>query len=184
MKNLEENRRDNFLGFDDQEPENGHLLRFEKKLSQSSVHPRTLLWKVSRIAAALIILAGLSSVFYLMNETDQTTQTLTADQNTEFPLEEAENYYKSEFDRQFIAISNNYQDDESKRMIGDSQLLIIELEKEYKELEVELKNTGDYRVATAMILNYKSRISILENLIEKLKYVTQLKDQENVTQTS
>ena len=95
-----------------------------------------------------------------------------------------ENFYQNEFDRQLVAISKNYQDEESKLMIEESQTLINELEKEYKELEKEMKNTGDYRVATAMILNYKSRISILENLIEKLKYVTQLKDQNDDTQAS
>ncbi|MFT6165681.1 MAG: hypothetical protein ACJAV5_001775 [Vicingaceae bacterium] len=38
---------------------------------------------------------------------------------------------------------------------------------------------GDRRVATAMILNYKSRITILENLVEQLEYVNQLKTQTN-----
>lgn len=184
MKNLEENRPHNSLDFDDQEPENGHLLRFEKKLSHSFIQPRNLLLKVSKIAAVLVTMVGLGTAFYFMNETKPENQPLSNEQNTSFPLEEAENFYKSEFDRQLMAISKNYQDDESKRMIEESQLMIHELEKEYKELEKELESTGDYRVATAMVLNYKSRISILENLIEKIKYVTQLKSQENEIKTS
>jgi hypothetical protein len=62
-------------------------------------------------------------------------------------------------------------------MLKESLELINELQKEYKVLEQDLKNTGDQRVATAMILNYKSRIEILEKLLEQLEYVTQLKNQ-------
>tara|TARA_B110000503_G_C7157385_1_gene417931 strand:+ start:979 stop:1188 length:210 start_codon:yes stop_codon:yes gene_type:complete len=64
-------------------------------------------------------------------------------------------------------------------MINESMLLIEGLQKEYSELENELKKTGDRRVATAMILNYKSRITILEKLVEQLEYVNQLKTQTN-----
>jgi type II secretory pathway component PulJ len=74
-------------------------------------------------------------------------------------------------------IANAYKGAESKQIVKESLELINELQKEYKVLEQDLKNTGDQRVATAMILNYKSRIEILEKLLEQLEYVTQLKNQ-------
>ncbi len=64
-------------------------------------------------------------------------------------------------------------------MIDESLQLINELQVEYKELEKEFKHTGDQRVATAMILNYKSRITILEKLVEQLEFVNQLKNQKD-----
>jgi ABC-type Fe3+/spermidine/putrescine transport system ATPase subunit len=74
-------------------------------------------------------------------------------------------------------IANAYKGAESKQIVKESLELINELQKEYKVLEQDLKNTDDQRVATAMILNYKSRIEILEKLLEQLEYVTQLKNQ-------
>tara|TARA_B110000046_G_scaffold15690_1_gene15014 strand:- start:23695 stop:23904 length:210 start_codon:yes stop_codon:yes gene_type:complete len=64
-------------------------------------------------------------------------------------------------------------------MIEESLQLINELQAEYKELEKEFKHTVDQRVATAMILNYKSRITILEKLVEQLEFVNQLKNQKD-----
>ena len=79
--------------------------------------------------------------------------------------------------KQLNNIAQAYTGTESKQMIDESMLLIKTLQKEYIELEKDLRKTGDRRVATAMILNYKSRITILEKLVEQLEYVNQLKNQ-------
>ena len=160
--------------FDDLEPLAGHRLRFENRV-EKELHQKRFNWKWLAAAASIAILISVGYVQW--NDPDQNNTAQTDSNHEEFPLKQAENYYENSFTLQLDLIANAYKGEESKQMLKESLELINELQKEYKVLEQDLKNTGDQRVATAMILNYKSRIEILEKLLEQLEYVTQLKNQ-------
>lgn len=171
------NEKFNPSDFDEAEPNLGHRARFEQRLDHE-IHKKNFTWKWFAVAASASILITIGYTEISRPEIETPSET-TANNVQEFPLKEAENFYENSFSQQLNNIAKAYTGTESKEMINESVLLIKELQKEYVELENELKKTGDQRVATAMILNYKSRITILEKLVEQLEYVIQLKTQTN-----
>ncbi len=176
MKNFDDLRKTNSSDFDVDEPSDLHFKKFDHLLDEEFHPKKSTPWKWVGTLAILIITIG-GGLFYL-NQIDDSTATAVAieEEKKEFPLEEAEFFYSNTIDSQLKLIAQTYQDKESKAMIQKSQELIDELELEYSKLEKELSSTADLRVAEAMILNYKSRISVLEILISKLKYVNQIKN--------
>ena len=102
----------------------------------------------------------------------------------DIPIEEAELYYKHSFENQMDLLATHSQSIEAKVLIEESQLMVDTLDMQYKQLEIQLKETGDQRVAAAMINNYKSRIKILETLIQQLKYVNHLKEENHENNAS
>lgn len=165
--------------FDDFEPLEGHKVRFQSRLDRD-LHRKQRPYSWLKVAASILVLFALSLSLYKVFPPKESETTASSEKTKEaLPLETAENYYEQSFNEQFTAIAKNYKDAESIAMIEKSEVLIQELREEYKLLEKELKLTGDKRVAAAMILNYKSRIEILEQLMKKLEYVNQMKTQKN-----
>lgn len=178
MNKLEHNRKQNLNLFDDAELNIGHVNRFETKLENELGKEKKSFPLHLKIAASIVILLGIGSLFIWNEKTGDSSIKTAKTNNIEntIPIDQAEFYYQNELDRQFALIAKNFGDTTSKKMIEESILLIQELKVEYKVLEKELKNTGNYQVATAMIINYKSRITVLEQLISKLNNVHQLKN--------
>ena len=172
------NKKYNLSDFDELEPNNGHQLRFEEKLDKE-FHEKKKNWTWLAAAASIILLISIGFFQWNGNDSIEPIAVQNEEDNSEFPLKEAENFYEYSFEKQFTVIADAYKGPESKQMIEESMLLIKELQSEYKQLEKDLKTTGDQRVATAMILNYKSRISILEELLKQLEYVNHLKNQKD-----
>lgn len=170
-----DNLKENKGLWDDQLPEKNHQERFEQKLNEHfpTSSKTSLNWL--KIAASLIVV--ITATWFLMkpNVSDSVAETNT---NSSLPIEDAEYYYKVTIDKQFEMLAAYNDSPEFNSMIEDSKELIMKLEADYKELQKELERTADYRVAAAMISNYKSRIKILEELIQNIQYVNHLK-QEN-----
>lgn len=160
--------------WEDQVPENGHHQRFEKKLDEQFSKTKKRGLTVWKVAATLIVL--ISSVWFLLNnETSTPNGELT--EASALPIDDAEYYYRLTIEKQFELLANYNESPEHQSMIEESKQMILQLEVDYKELEQELELTADYRVATAMISNYKSRIKILEELIQNIQYVNHLKEE-------
>tara|TARA_R110000868_G_scaffold313701_2_gene574644 strand:- start:594 stop:1133 length:540 start_codon:yes stop_codon:yes gene_type:complete len=172
------NEKYNLTDFNEQMPNDGHQLRFEERLNRE-LHKKKASWPRFAVAASIILLLSIGFYQWSGNSSTPLVAEQTEEDNNEFPLKEAENYYENSFEMQYAVISDAYKGPESKQMIKESMLLIEELQSEYKDLEKQLKETGDQRVATAMILNYKSRISILEELLKQLEYVNLLLNQKD-----
>ena len=161
------NKKYKLSDFDELEPSRGHQLRFEERLDKE-LHKKKKNWTWLAAAASIILLISIGFFQWNGNETHKPIAIQNEEDNNQFPLKEAENFYENSFETQFAVIADAYKGHESKQMIEESMLLIKELQLEYKQLEKDFKTTGDQRVATAMILNYKSRISILEELLKQL----------------
>lgn len=161
----------------------GHEVRFENRL-EDAFGEKKISFPWLKIAASLIFIIGAASIWYYTEKTDNGVIQISDKERTEIPVKEAEQYYKQSFESQFDLIAANYTSTESRTMIEETNSLIQKLDLQYLLLEKELKETGDQRVAAAMINNYKSRIQILEALVNKLKFVTQLKKENNENITS
>jgi hypothetical protein len=71
---------------------------------------------------------------------------------------------------------------EVQKLIEDALNQIKILEKDYETLKIDLNESGDdQRVIYAMISNFQNRINILQNTINQIKIVKQLKKQSNET---
>jgi hypothetical protein len=163
--------------FNSEEPPKGHDKRMQNRLDEAfgkKQNPWSVWYKI-----AAVVVMGLLAIWYFSAEQNSSMQT-TAEkeplqQKEQFPMEQAEHYYKQSFQTQFKLLAKQNSSPQSKAMINSSKEMIAELDEQYLELEKELSKTGDQRVAAAMITNYKQRIEILETLIQKINYVNHLK---------
>ncbi len=84
-------------------------------------------------------------------------------------MQETQRYFIRVIHREIKQI-NLEKDEHTDLIIKDAMKKVVFLENEYKNLTVELKNSGfDRRIINAMIYNFQQRIDILQNLIEQIE---------------
>ena len=153
--------------FDISEPTIGHFDRFEKRLSMPNQKPKTN-WKWISIAASVVLIFG---IWFGQNQ--QKNYIDLADISPK--MEETQDYFTSVI-RTEIEKINLQKTDNNSKLIEDSFLRLDHLEIQYKKLTLELKESdADKRVIFAMISNYQQRIEILENLLNQLENIKQIK---------
>lgn len=153
--------------FDLSEPTIGHFNRFEKKISNQPKQKVTP-WKWISIAASIILLFGV-----WFGQTEQSNGLELADVSSK--MEETQDYFTSLI-RNEIEKVNTQKNDDNKQLIDDSFIRLQKLDEQYSTLTIELKESnGDQRVIFAMITNYQQRIEVLQNLLEQLDTLKQLK---------
>jgi len=178
--------RKRFIDEDDKiesiELRDGHRERFLDKLNKSENKSYGQWWKV---AAGLIFILASSVIYWTSKDFVDAGAHLAQEEVQEvkeggsIPLEDATYFYKQAIDAQFAQLEEFYGDTDSKELIEQTKLLIKELQIEYEKLEEDLEASGEERIVIAMIGNYKKRIELLEELIEKLKYIKQIKLEQN-----
>jgi hypothetical protein len=167
--NLEKFIRNNREEFDDRQPPKDlwkaidqHLEQKEKKTSR--IIP---IWRYARAAAAAVLLIG-TGVFIGRNMDNQTSETVTMEEV--FPeFFEAEQYYQKEVNSKVAQLAS-YNHDSS---IDDD---MKQLDKIYDELKNELSEAPkdqQERIINAMIANYRTKLSILERVLERIQSTNQ-----------
>ena len=179
MSDLRKRIKENRESFDNQKLPEGHEGRFKAKLHNHKSAPNYTWLKV---AAAIVLLIASGALLWdkessELNSSVQTVEDMEIESTVEeeLPLKEASKYYEQTLDQQFAALEEFYGDEDSKALIEETNELIAKLREDYKELEKELESSGDDRVVLAMIQNYQQRIGLLEELMQKLIYIKQLK---------
>ena len=161
----------------------GHEARFQAKLDKINKRSSNFWLKIAAAIALLIVSGTLlwNDPNPEMTSSVETIKDLQLERklSDEFEIDEATKYYQQNLDRQFSALEEFYADEDSKALIEETKALITKLRESYKELEKELESTGDERVVLAMIQNYQKRISLLEELVQKLTYIKHLKQSNN-----
>jgi hypothetical protein len=172
MSLLEEKIRKNRDSLDAAEPTPGHQERFEKKLASlpGAQDPGRLprVSRVWKVAAVILILAGLSVTLYLTSP-GRFTNNLSA---TPLPAEiqEVKMFYESEAQKkldqmQQCAVSPDQAD--LIRQIAQQELVALDSNSE--ELENQLINDqGNKQIQDALILNYKTKADLIEDIIKKV----------------
>lgn len=177
MSDLEKFIRDHAEMFDDQEPSNGHMERFEQRLSQLHGAERQSrpvhVWM--RIAAGIVILitAGLA-IFDLATHdfrTDKNLQQATLGLPDE--LTEVLDIYEKRSDQQLSELTQLAKScPEGAGMIQSTQQEVDQLDRNMLDLVTALKeNPSDPRVQNALIKNCKAKESLLSDRIlqEKMR---------------
>lgn len=157
--------------FDVEEPTIGHFNRFEKKLnSTSSNKPFIKRFFINiAIAASIILFVGISIGKSINSNIGFELAQVSSE------MEETQSFFLTTIENNLEAIENERNND-TEILINDALNQLQKLEKQYKKLSLELKeSTEDKRIIYSMISNFQQRIELLQTLLQQIENVKQLK---------
>lgn len=158
--------------FDFAEPQKGHEERFLQKLNTGKSYgtnrvKRTWVTYLAIAASvALLITAGLSTFIH----NDDTLDTAAPSE-----VVQAEFYFTAQIEQQLEQIKAEATP-ETQVLVADAIKSLQKLQADYKKLEQDLANGGNPQLLlNAMITNFQTRINLLQDVLENIKQVKQLK---------
>jgi hypothetical protein len=169
--------------FDIEVPNLNHQQRFLDKLNnQNKIAttdvPKRIFWKpLISIAASVVLLVA---IFF------GTQQEVTAKDLASVSPEmaETENFFTSTISSELTKL-NGETSPETVNLVQDALKQLESLEIEYAFLKQDLADSGDdKRVIYAMISNFQSRIELLQNVLQKIEEIKQLKELNNENATT
>jgi anti-sigma-K factor RskA len=169
----------NFKGsFDVETTPIGHQHRFLDKLNQQTRQDRKPIYirrNILAIAAVLTVVFAISGLF-------TNSQTDAADLASVSPeMEATQSFFITTINNELKTLKT-FNSPASKILVEDALLQLETLEKQYDLLKIALVESGnDKRVIYAMISNFQKRISLLEEVINKIEEVKKLNIQNNET---
>ena len=169
--------------FDIETPEVGHENRFLKKLNMAegvvSIHRKRKPWlKPLSIAASILILCSVAIGLYRSNPTieEQVAQISPEVSRTGF-------YFASLIEEQVNQLESE-STPETKRIIDDTMVQLKKLEKNYGQLEKDLIAGGNGKlILSAMITNFQTRIDLLQDVLNKIETIKNLKNYDDAKTT-
>lgn len=169
--------------FDTKEPQGGHQARFLEKLQASQgivsiQKKKNSWWRPLSIAASVLVLLGIG--FNVLN-----TSTSIDQQVAEISPEVSQTqfYFASLVEEQVKQLENE-STPETKKIIEDTMVQLGKLDTNYKTLEQDLLNGGNSKlILSAMITNFQTRIDLLQNVLNQVENIKNLKkyNDENFT---
>ncbi len=175
---------DNLQGtFDTEEPKGGHQQRFLEKLQASQgvvsiQKKKNWWWKPLSIAASVAILLGIG---FSMYNTSPTVDQQVAEISPE--VSQTQFYFASLIEEQVKQLESE-STPETKKMIDDTMIQLNRLDANYKVLEQDLLNGGNSKlILSAMITNFQTRIDLLQDVLDQVENIKNLKkyNDENYT---
>lgn len=180
MDNFEKYLKENRNQFDDLKADRAKLwANIETKLDNDSTVPvsdvkivQLKYYKYIKIAAVIVVTLGLFGFLNLRGFSNEELQNTIANQE----LMDIDMHYKGLVAYQVKLVNNSKQlsQEEKKEFLS----FMDELDDEYKTLKKELlKNVDSERVLEAIVLNYKKRIEIIENLLKLVNDSKKINDE-------
>lgn len=169
--------------FDTEEPALGHQERFLAKLNSANQtvslsKPTFNWWKPLSIAASLALLVALAYPRLDLNKSveEQVAEISPEVANTQF-------YFASLIEEQVKELEAEKRP-ETKKLISDTMDQLKKLEQDYKMLENELLNRGNSKlILSAMITNFQTRIDLLNDVLNQIETVKNLKNYNDANYT-
>jgi len=179
---LEDFVRSNGEDFNLAEPRDGHLKRFEAKLS-SVERKAPFNWRNFLKAAAVIVFV-LGSGILLVNDDSSTSYANDGLNLSDISPElgEVETFYKDQIYNATEELEPIKEFDK-KGFTEDLTAQLTLLEEDYNQLKLELKdNYGDERLINSMIKNYQLRLQIIEQYLNqiRLNHIKNPEENENI----
>jgi len=166
--NLEQFVQKNRASFDSETPPAFVWENVEKNLPRKRIR----MYRVLRMAAAVLLILGLGIVIGRFAGQPAKTELALSDISNEYA--ELENFYTQKINQKISLLKDREQDE--KALVD-----IKELEQEFETLKRELNatNAKDEQIIQAMIGNYRTKIDILERVLNRTNYSTKLKENES-----
>ena len=170
MSILENKIKKNIGEFDTNVPSDGHMKRFSTKLDLLHENENRFaerLEKVLKVAAAILVLMMISSLFVFLPYGEQ-NQAMAAELPEE--IKAAKSYYDSKAQEKLTQIDECVQDEERAQEIKNiAQQEMAVIEKNNQELVEEYKaNPENKKVERALISSFKSKSDVLESIVSRL----------------
>jgi len=162
--------------FDTEEPKVGHQARFLEKLHNSDKvvllpKKKTTWWKPLSIAASVAVVCLITLGIYNSRPTlnEQVANISPEVSNTQV-------YFASLIEDQ-VKLLENESSPEAQKIISDTMMQLKKLESNYRLLENDLINGGnDKLLLSAMITNFQTRIDLLQDVINQIETIKNLKN--------
>jgi len=160
--------QNNRAAFDSEMPPAFVWENVEKNLPRKRVH----MYRVLRMAAAILLILGMGIVIGRFAGQTSKTDLALSDISNEYA--ELENFYTQKINQKINLLKNQQLDEKA---LSD----IKELEEEFETLKHELNtsNAQDEQIIQAMIENYRTKIDILERVLNRTNYSTKVKENES-----
>jgi ElaB/YqjD/DUF883 family membrane-anchored ribosome-binding protein len=166
MKNRKNYIEKNRIVFDDQEPEEGHLERFEEKLNRYSAENKDKSVKIKwihafAIAASVALLLGVGIRYY--------SAPVKVEQNPENEFFTTDNFYKRQMDSQIANIQCKLEkaDTKTRKQLEDDLQSLIEENNRFVE---KIQNDENEELALFyMVKHYKANLQALRFINNKLE---------------
>ncbi len=169
--------------FDTEEPTNGHEGRFLEKLKLGNKVTTTPVkksswWKPLSIAASIaVLIAVIIGLFNQSNDRQEQMANLSPEvSNTQF-------YFASLIQEQVKELQSESAP-ETQKIITDTMVQLAILETDYTQLEKEMLSGGNDKILLkAMITNFQTRIDLLEDVLEQIETIKNLKNYNDANYT-
>ncbi|HQX04105.1 MAG TPA: anti-sigma factor [Flavobacterium sp.] len=151
--------------WDTELPNFGHADRFMEKLNRQPVQKKKNNWKLFAIAASLFLTVGLITFYQYTNKpVDQW-------ENASVQTKETHDYFASVVEKELAVLKAN-QTKETEPIIADALKQMKVFESDYQKIIIELQKNGDTKqILYAMIVNFQTRISFLEDIIKQIEII-------------
>lgn len=160
--------------WDTETPRLGHQERFLKKLNEEPAKTKKKNWIPLSLAASLLLIAGMISFYQLKND-----KPIDQWQNASAQTKETHDYFASVVEKELTDLKSK-QTPETEQIINDALAQMKIFDQDYQKIINELQKNGDTKqLLHAMILNFQTRISFLEEVIKKIEIITHQKNIEN-----
>lgn len=169
--------------FNIEELAGGHQQRFLGKLQASQglvsiQKKKNTWWRPLSIAASVAILLGIGfSMFNTSPTLDQQVAKISPE------VSQTQFHFASLIDEQ-VKVLESQSTPETKKMIDDTMIQLSKLDTNYKMLEQDLINGGNSKlILSAMITNFQTRIDLLQDVLDQVENIKNLKkyNDENYT---
>ena len=183
-KEIEKLFKNNKGLLDTEAPEKGHRERFLDRLeSQQGVtairRKRNQWFRPLSIAASVAVLFAVGIGVYMgspMSLEDQVAKISPEAANTEY-------YFASLIEEQVNELQKE-SSPETQKLIGDTMNQLQKLAINYKGLEKDLLDGGNSKlILSAMIINFQTRIDLLQEVLDKVETIKNLKKQNDANYT-
>ena len=168
--------------FDFEEPKAGHQERFLDKLNQSkgvvALPRKRSWWKPLSIAASIALLGFLG---WQLVDSKPTIKEQVVEIAPE--VSETEFYFASLIEEQ-VQLLKKEDAPETAKLVADTLAQLEKLESDYRALEQELVNGGNSKLLlNAMITNFQTRIDLLQEVLDNIETIKNLKPQDDANFT-
>ncbi|MBU2946954.1 hypothetical protein [Zobellia uliginosa] len=167
--------------FDLEAPAHGHEQRFLDRLNaqkNTKTLPNKEWWKPLSIAASIAIICAITfGVFNSKPSLEQQVAEISPEvSRTEF-------YFASLIEEQINELKNE-STPETKKIVDDTMIQLKKLETNYTKLEQDLINGGNSKlILSAMITNFQTRIDLLQDVLNTIESIKNLKNYDNAETT-
>lgn len=159
-----------------EEPQAGHKARFMAKLNANTDEQTRGVswWKPLSIAASILLVVGLFLGPGLWNNIERER---IADISPE--ISNSEFYFANILEQQVKQLESE-KSPETNKIIEDALGQLAFLESDYEKLEQDLLNGGNHNIILrAMIQNFQTRIDLMQDVLEQIEIIKNLKNQQN-----